>query len=44
MGLGLALVAFIAQTLEGDLTLRNLDPGFEATLRLPVLVPRPIGP
>ncbi len=43
MGLGLALVAFIAQTLEGDLTLRNLDPGFEATLRLPVLVPKPIG-
>ncbi len=38
MGLGPALVAFIAQTLAGDLTLRNLDPGFEATLRLPVVV------
>lgn len=44
MGLGLALVAFIAQTLEGDLTLRNLDPGFEATLRLPVVVRKAIRP
>ncbi|MDA0700207.1 MAG: HAMP domain-containing sensor histidine kinase [bacterium] len=37
MGLGLALVAFIAQTLEGELGIRNLDPGFEATLRLPIV-------
>jgi signal transduction histidine kinase len=41
MGLGLALVAFIAQTLDGDLAMRNLDPGFEATLRLPVVVHPP---
>lgn len=37
-GLGLALVAFIAQTLGGDLSLRNLRPGFEASLRLPIVV------
>lgn len=37
-GLGLALVAFIAQTLGGELALRNLRPGFEASLRLPILV------
>ena len=37
-GLGLALVAFIAQTLGGELALRNLEPGFEATLRLPIVV------
>lgn len=37
-GLGLALVAFIAQTLGGDVALRNLRPGFEASLRLPVIV------
>lgn len=36
-GLGLALVSFITQTLGGDLVLRNLRPGFEATLRLPVV-------
>lgn len=36
-GLGLALVAFIAQTLGGELALRNLRPGFEASLRLPIL-------
>jgi signal transduction histidine kinase len=38
MGLGLALVAFIAQSLEGEFAMRNLDPGFEATLRLPIVV------
>jgi signal transduction histidine kinase len=37
-GLGLALVAFISQTLGGDLVLRNLQPGFEANLRLPIVV------
>jgi signal transduction histidine kinase len=37
-GLGLALVAFITQTLGGDLALRNLHPGFEANLRLPIVV------
>ena len=37
-GLGLALVAFITQTLGGDLALRNLQPGFEANLRLPIVV------
>lgn len=37
-GLGLALVAFVTQTLGGELALRNLNPGFEATLRLPVVV------
>ena len=36
-GLGLALVAFIAQTLGGELSLRNLQPGFEASLRLPIV-------
>lgn len=36
-GLGLALVAFIAQTLGGELSLRNLQPGFEASLRLPII-------
>ena len=36
-GLGLALVAFIAQTLGGEISLRNLHPGFEASLKLPIV-------
>jgi signal transduction histidine kinase len=36
-GLGLALVAQVAQTLGGELRLRNVEGGLEATLSLPVV-------
>jgi signal transduction histidine kinase len=42
-GLGLSLVAVIADALDGELDLRNLAPGFEATLRLPVVVDGTVG-
>jgi len=38
LGLGLSLVALIAKTLGGRLELRNMAPGFEATVELPVVV------
>ena len=38
LGLGLTLVAAIAERLEGELVLRNRDVGFEAALRIPRLV------
>lgn len=38
LGLGLALVATIADALQGELILRNRDAGFEAALRLPGIV------
>ncbi len=38
LGLGLTLVAAIAERLDGELVLRNRDAGFEAALRIPRLV------
>lgn len=38
LGVGLSLVTFIAKALGGRIELRNLSPGFEATLSLPVVV------
>lgn len=35
LGLGLALVKHIALAMQGELILKNLSPGFEATVRLP---------
>jgi signal transduction histidine kinase len=34
-GIGLAIAADILEATGGDMTLRNLDPGFEVSLRLP---------
>jgi signal transduction histidine kinase len=39
LGLGLSLVDVIARALDGELDLRNTGTGFEATVRLPVVVP-----
>jgi signal transduction histidine kinase len=39
LGLGLSLVDVIARALDGELDLRNTGKGFEATLRLPVVLP-----
>lgn len=38
LGLGLSLVDVIAQALDGELELRNTGTGFEATLRLPIVL------
>jgi signal transduction histidine kinase len=38
LGLGLSLVDVIARALDGELDLRNTGTGFEATLRLPIVV------
>ena len=38
LGLGLSLVDVISRALEGELELRNTGTGFEATLRLPVVL------
>ncbi len=38
LGLGLSLVDVIAQALDGELELRNTSTGFEATLRLPIVL------
>ena len=38
LGLGLSLVDVIAQALDGELELRNTAIGFEATLRLPIVL------
>lgn len=38
LGLGLSLVDVIAQALDGELELRNTGSGFEATLRLPIVL------
>jgi len=43
-GLGLALVAQVAETLGGDLELRNVNGGLEASLTLPVVVRRASAP
>ena len=40
-GLGLALVGQVAETLGGELRLRNVDGGLEATLSLPVVTRDP---
>jgi signal transduction histidine kinase len=37
LGLGLALVEVIAQSLDGELDMRNTGSGLEATLRLPIV-------
>ncbi len=43
-GLGLALVAQVADTLGGGLKLRNVDGGLEVTLTLPVVVQQRVRP
>ena len=43
-GLGLALAAQVAETLGGELRLRNVDGGLEASLTLPVVVRRASAP
>ena len=37
-GIGLATVQAIVRALDGELQLRNVDPGFEARVRLPALL------
>lgn len=42
LGLGLALVQHIVDALQGSLTLRNLEPGFEASVCLPLVMDKDV--